>query len=68
MIWLKNHFESLTQPKLENAYRLLLLDDHESHCSIEFIEFSDTYKIILLVLPPHTTHLLQPLDVGILGH
>ena len=34
-----------------------------SHCTKEFIDFCDDHKIIPLCLPPHTTHLLQPLDV-----
>jgi DDE superfamily endonuclease len=44
---------------------LLLLDSHESYCTLEFIKFCSEKKIILLVLPPYTTHLLQPLDVAI---
>ena len=67
MIWLKEHFEPLTRPATPETYRLLILDGHESHCSIEFIEFSVEHKIILLVLPSHTTHMLQPLDVAIFG-
>jgi DDE superfamily endonuclease len=44
---------------------MLLLDGHKSHYTLEFIKFYIIKKIILLVLPPHTTHLLQPLDVAI---
>ena len=33
--------------------------------SIQFAEYCETHKIIPLCLPPHSTHLLQPLDVGI---
>ena len=32
---------------------------------MEFIDWADQYGIILLILPPHTTHRLQPLDVGL---
>ena len=31
------------------------------------IEFAENYKIIILCLPPHSTDLLQPLDVGVFG-
>jgi hypothetical protein len=30
---------------------------------MEFIEYCDYHKILLMVLPPHSTHTLQPLDV-----
>ena len=42
--------------------RLLLLDNHSSHLTYEFIKFADEHGIILFTLPPHTTHFLQPLD------
>jgi DDE superfamily endonuclease len=43
----------------------LLLDGHASHITTKAIKFCIASKIIPLCLPPHTTHLLQPLDVGI---
>ena len=46
-------------------YRLLLLDGHASHVSIDFVRYCQDHKIIPLCLPPHLTHYLQPLDVGI---
>ena len=45
--------------------RLLILDGYASHISTEAIEFCEAHKIILLCLPPHTTHLIQPLEVGV---
>jgi hypothetical protein len=45
--------------------RLLILDGHSSHVNIEFLEMAASHHIIVVVLPPHTTHRLQPLDVGI---
>lgn len=44
---------------------LLILDGHGSHISIEVIELARANNIHLLCLPAHTTHLLQPLDVGV---
>jgi DDE superfamily endonuclease len=32
--------------------------------SIPFIEYCEQHHIIPLCLPPHSTHVLQPLDVG----
>ncbi|KAF2889954.1 hypothetical protein ILUMI_16219 [Ignelater luminosus] len=44
---------------------LLLVDNHESHISVEAIRYYKSNEITLLSFPPHTTHRLQPLDVGI---
>ena len=44
---------------------LLLQDGHASHISIELIELAKENDIHLLCLPSHTTHILQPLDVGV---
>lgn len=47
---------------------LLLLDNHESHVSYESIkQASKENGISLLSFPPHTTHRIQPLDVGVFG-
>jgi hypothetical protein len=46
-----------------SSKRLLILDGHGSHHTIEFIEFCNKHNIIPFAMPPHLTHLLQPLDV-----
>ena len=46
---------------------MLLLDGHKSHVSLSGIEWAKQHNIILQVLPAHTSHLLQPLDVGCYG-
>ena len=32
---------------------------------MRFIDYADANRIVLAVLPPHSTHRLQPLDVGL---
>ena len=44
---------------------LLIQDGHSSHLTIELIELAKANDVHLLCLPAHTTHILQPLDVGI---
>ena len=44
---------------------LLIQDGHSSHISLELIEVARKNDIHLLCLPAHTTHVLQPLDVGV---
>ena len=63
--WLSKLFEPITRRKSGNARRLLIVDGHSSHVNMKFIEFCDNHGIILAILPPHSTHRLQPLDVGI---
>ena len=46
------------------THRLLIIDGHESHMSIEFQNICKEEKIITLYMPSHSSHLLQPLDVG----
>ncbi|KAF2179253.1 CENP-B protein, partial [Zopfia rhizophila CBS 207.26] len=61
--WLK-HFDTHTKKRTIGAYRLLILDGHESHNSLEFTEYCKENKIVTLCIPPHSSHILQPLDVG----
>ena len=41
---------------------LVILDNHESHISLDVIDKSKEKGVILLTIPPHTSHKLQPLD------
>ncbi|KXX82291.1 Pogo transposable element with ZNF domain [Madurella mycetomatis] len=64
--WLQ-HFDRYTAPRALSKYRLLILDGHASHVSPQFVEYCVSHDIVPLCLPPHSTHELQPLDVGIFG-
>lgn len=65
LIYLEKLFDAHTKLRAQGRKRLLLLDGHDSHISGEFIQYAIDHDIILLCLPPHTTHMLQPLDVGL---
>jgi DDE superfamily endonuclease/Tc5 transposase DNA-binding domain len=59
-------FDQATKHKTRDGeYRLVVMDNHGSHISWQFIQFAIERRIVLLCLPPHSTHLLQPCDVGI---
>ena len=51
--------------KAAGAPRVLIFDGHRSHTTTAFITCAMRNNIILLQLPPHTSHLLQLLDVGL---
>ena len=63
LAWLK-HFNTHTKARSVGAHRLLIVDGHESHNSHEFHKYCLEEKIIVLQMPAHSSHLLQPLDVG----
>jgi hypothetical protein len=64
--WIQ-HFDRHTKPRKTGGYRVLVLDGHESHHSVEFELYCKENNIITLCMPPHSSHLLQPLDVGCFG-
>jgi hypothetical protein len=64
--WLK-HFDQYTRDRSQGAYRLLILDGHESHESLQFKLYCKEQRIITLCMPSHSSHLLQPLDIGCFG-
>jgi hypothetical protein len=61
--WIQ-HFNKHTQSRTTGAYRLLILDGHESYHSEGFEHYCVENNIITLCMPAHSSHLLQPLDVG----
>ncbi|EWZ28455.1 hypothetical protein FOZG_17848 [Fusarium oxysporum Fo47] len=64
--WLK-HFDRCTINRSTGPYRLLILDGHESHHSADFQIYCEENNTITLCMPPHSSHLLHPLDVGCFG-
>ena len=57
--WLKTHFV----PRKPAGKVVLLLDGHATHCnSVEMLEYANQNEIILISMPSHTSHYLQPLD------
>lgn len=44
---------------------MLICDQFGSHLTYDFVKYCEDHKIIPFFLPPHSSHLLQPLDVGV---
>ena len=63
--WLNKVFDRYTRDKARLRRRLLIVDGHSSHVNWKFIERCDVLRILVLVLPPHSTHRLQPLDISL---
>lgn len=58
LTWLK-HFAELTHAREDNKM-LLILDNHSTHCSAEAYNFCRENGIVMVSLPPHMSHRLQP--------
>lgn len=67
LCWLEQVFDPTTRPSSPRVKRLLIVDGHSSHINMAFIVKCWDLRIVLLILPPHSTHRLQPLDVVLFG-
>jgi hypothetical protein len=61
--WLLDIFLPETKPVADEA-RILILDGHGSHISIDFLWHCKQNNVQLVFLPPHSSHVLQPLDLS----
>jgi hypothetical protein len=62
--WLQDCFNPQTQEKAAGCSRVLICDGHGSHITGKFIRFCMDNNIKLLILPAHSSHFTQPLDIG----
>lgn len=62
--WLNDIFIPETQ-RSPPVPRLLLMDGHGSHVDLEFQYACRMAGIHVLILPPHSSHVLQPLDLAV---
>lgn len=61
--WIK-HFAAYVKPTAEDPV-VLVLEVHYSHTrNLEGINFAREHSIIIVCLPSHSTHKMQPLDVA----
>ncbi|EJP61993.1 transposase-like protein [Beauveria bassiana ARSEF 2860] len=62
--WLKEVFDPSTRRRTVGTHRLLILDGHGSHVAPEFDQYCTANSIVVVQMPTHSSHLLQPFDVG----
>ena len=62
---LKHLIDNMTVSK--DQLRVLIMDNHNSHITLEGVELAKNQGLDLLTLPLHCSHKLQPLDVGVFG-
>ena len=64
--YLNTRFLKFVQRKNEDLPHALIFDGHLSHVTVPVIDWAKKNNVILFVLPAHTSHVLQPLDVVVM--
>ena len=62
--WIK-HFDRFTVNRRIGKWRMLIFDGYGSHLTREVLSFMEDKHIWPFCLLPHSSHLCQPLDVGV---
>jgi len=57
------HVAAHTRPSKDDPI-LMILDNHASHIGLQAVEFCRDSGIMMVSIPPHCSHRLQPLDVS----
>ena len=65
MDYLERHFKK--HVPTNDSPILVIFDGHRSHINITLKEWGVANNVAFFVLPPHTSHVTQPLDVGCFG-
>lgn len=60
------HIKKHTGCSKENKI-ILTMDNHDSHCTLDAVVYAKDNGMVIVTFPPHCSHRLQPLDVGVLG-
>ncbi|XP_065662485.1 uncharacterized protein LOC136085070 [Hydra vulgaris] len=60
------HFVKFARPTADHKV-LLIIDNHESHLSLQSLEYAKENHVCMMTLPPHTSHKTQPLDRSVFG-
>jgi hypothetical protein len=62
--WLYHYIKHLDAgPTLD--WKLLLMDNHGTHETLEFVKLANSNNILPYPLVPHSSHFMQPCDVGL---
>ena len=67
LYWIQHVFDPLTRARANGSPRVLISDGFGTHESLEVLTFCFHNNIILCRLPSHTSHKLQPCDIGVFG-
>ena len=60
-----SHYRLTLPPQLRNARVTLLVDGHTSRYNSKACSYLYDHGVDLVMIPPHTSHAIQPFDIGI---
>jgi len=60
-------FDPQTKARAHHKPRILICDGVGTHETLEILEYCLENNIILCRFPSHTSHKLQPCDIGVFG-
>ncbi|RYP17078.1 hypothetical protein DL767_010080 [Monosporascus sp. MG133] len=63
--WLRKVYLPETKPLKPDDWRLLILDQHVTHITTEFMAECRRNRVRCLHIPSHSSHIMQPLDIGV---
>jgi DDE superfamily endonuclease len=63
--WLKRVFDPQTKARAHQKPRILICDGFGTHETLEILEYCFENNILLCRIPSHTSHKLQPCDIGV---
>ena len=61
-----DHFVEHVRPS-DDKRVLLVMDNHSSHVSMKLVCEARRCGVDIVTLPPHSSHILQPLDIAVYG-
>ncbi|KAI4455723.1 hypothetical protein MML48_9g00008282 [Holotrichia oblita] len=61
--YFQKSFLKVANPSPTNPV-LLIYDGHATHINLQLIELAQSNNVTIILLPPHSSHLLQPLDLA----
>ncbi|CAN0576914.1 unnamed protein product, partial [Ectocarpus sp. 12 AP-2014] len=61
------HRQLLDRGLINGTPHVLVLDGHASHVTYEVVKLARDLNIVLYHIPSHSSHVVQPLDVGSFG-
>ena len=67
LYWMQHVFDPSTRERANGRPRMLISDGFGTHESLEVMTYCFDNNIILCRLPSHTSHKLQPCDIGVFG-
>lgn len=63
--WGKKFVEETQYIREDGKYMLLILDGYGAHIQYPFLKYMRDNRVVVIALPAHTSHVLQPLDVTV---